>query len=443
MFLHAASLFSLELFFEDLNVFIFLQGNFLYCFSLFIWMISFRGQEYELFFSNNLPPLVALNYADELFFEHFERLCGRRYRILSVIRGGWQEKFGLADDIEQLRVHFAGKRSDASWVTALLREYDEKSAAARDFLDRKPEVSVCSVQELVDWLHAARELFAPLDAMSNMLHLFSSLVGPDFLLVLRAYSDDNDVVNQNFIFFTQPIRESRLAKIIVPSLEDHFKLSAKDVAFSELLRIGAFVKDDVSDLLEQRGVVLNDVFEKIALSLGCSVDDVQYLQLQELEHFLMDATAVAALVRDRRRLTVLCYPEQKLEVFEGKGAEDFLKEGYFRECSVQVASVLRGQTGSLGKVKAPVIVARTSAEAMEKMVDGAILVAPYTAVEYLPVMRRAAAIVTETGGITAHAAIVSRELRIPCVIGVKDATRLLRDGQVVLVNADEGKVVLD
>jgi phosphohistidine swiveling domain-containing protein len=74
--------------------------------------------------------------------------------------------------------------------------------------------------------------------------------------------------------------------------------------------------------------------------------------------------------------------------------------------------------------------------------DGSILVAPMTAPEYLPAMKRACAIVTDEGGITCHAAIVSRELQIPCVIGVKIATRVLQDGDEVEVDAEKGIVRL-
>ena len=69
-------------------------------------MPSFQGQKYQLFFSNKLPPLKALNYADELFFEEFTKLLGARYRILSIIRNGWQRKYGRVEDIERLKQHF-------------------------------------------------------------------------------------------------------------------------------------------------------------------------------------------------------------------------------------------------------------------------------------------------------------------------------------------------
>lgn len=58
----------------------------------------------------------------------------------------------------------------------------------------------------------------------------------------------------------------------------------------------------------------------------------------------------------------------------------------------------------------------------------------------VPAMNRAAAIITNTGGITCHAAIVSREMKKPCIIGTKIATRVLKDGDLVEVDADKGVV---
>ena len=63
-----------------------------------------------------------------------------------------------------------------------------------------------------------------------------------------------------------------------------------------------------------------------------------------------------------------------------------------------------------------------------------------TAPDWVPLMRRAAAIVTDSGGMTCHAAIVSRELGIPAVVGTADATRALHDGELVTVDATRGVV---
>lgn len=71
---------------------------------------------------------------------------------------------------------------------------------------------------------------------------------------------------------------------------------------------------------------------------------------------------------------------------------------------------------------------------------GEILVAPMTSPDWVPTLRRAAAIVTDSGGMTCHAAIVSRELRVPCVVGTRVATRVLRDGEEVTVDGATGQV---
>jgi pyruvate, water dikinase len=76
----------------------------------------------------------------------------------------------------------------------------------------------------------------------------------------------------------------------------------------------------------------------------------------------------------------------------------------------------------------------------DRLADGDVLVAPMTAPDWVPLLRRASALVTDTGGMTCHAAIVSRELGIPCVVGTGDATGKLRDGEVVTVDGSRGQV---
>jgi pyruvate,water dikinase len=76
-----------------------------------------------------------------------------------------------------------------------------------------------------------------------------------------------------------------------------------------------------------------------------------------------------------------------------------------------------------------------------ELTAGDILVTHMTAPDWVPLMRKASAIVTDSGGMTCHAAIVSRELGIPCVVGTGDATQKLRDGEIVTVDATHGVVV--
>lgn len=76
----------------------------------------------------------------------------------------------------------------------------------------------------------------------------------------------------------------------------------------------------------------------------------------------------------------------------------------------------------------------------DKMQAGDILLAPMTSPEYILALRKAIAVVTDTGGMTCHAAIVSRELGIPCIVGTKIATKIFKDGDLVEVDASKGVV---
>jgi len=103
------------------------------------------------------------------------------------------------------------------------------------------------------------------------------------------------------------------------------------------------------------------------------------------------------------------------------------------------ANEIKGQIAYKGKVSGRVKIV-SSVEDLPKVQEGDVLVAAMTMPKYLPAMKRAAALVTDEGGITCHAAIVSRELGKPCVIGTKIATEVLKDGMKVEVDADNGIV---
>jgi len=102
--------------------------------------------------------------------------------------------------------------------------------------------------------------------------------------------------------------------------------------------------------------------------------------------------------------------------------------------------LLRGLATSRGRVAGRVRVLTSPAD-QERLGAGEILVAPMTSPDWLPAMRRAGALVTDDGGMTCHAAIVSRELGLPCVVGTRTATATLVDGQLVTVDGGSGEVL--
>jgi len=101
--------------------------------------------------------------------------------------------------------------------------------------------------------------------------------------------------------------------------------------------------------------------------------------------------------------------------------------------------LLSGAPASPGVAAGPVKIVADPSQ-IDKVLEGDILVAEMTTPDFVPAMKRAAAIVTDRGGRTAHAAIVSRELGIPCVVGAEKATSTLKDGQMITVDGTNGKV---
>ncbi len=106
---------------------------------------------------------------------------------------------------------------------------------------------------------------------------------------------------------------------------------------------------------------------------------------------------------------------------------------------VNLETILHGAAASLGIASGPVKIIHKPSE-IDKVEQGDVLVTEMTNPEYVPAMRRASAIVTDTGGRTSHAAIVSRELGIPCVVGTGTATSALKSGQIITVDGAKGIV---
>ncbi len=105
----------------------------------------------------------------------------------------------------------------------------------------------------------------------------------------------------------------------------------------------------------------------------------------------------------------------------------------------KTSSIITGTPASSGSVKGAVSIVYGKND-FKKFKPGSVLVTQMTRPDFLPIMERAAAIVTDEGGLTCHAAIVSRELGIPCIVGTKIATRAFKDGDQVEVDADRGIV---
>lgn len=174
----------------------------------------------------------------------------------------------------------------------------------------------------------------------------------------------------------------------------------------------------------------------VAKSIGIDPKLVLWANVYELPRLLSEPGLLVELQK-RDQYGSLSYTDNGKLVFETgeqvRGIYDQFEAGLQK-------SEIRGNVANPGKAIgiAKIIL---NQDDFSKMGKDDILVAAMTRPEYLPILKLAAAIITDEGGITCHAAIVARELGIPCVIGTQVATKMLKDGDKVEVNANHGTVI--
>jgi len=182
---------------------------------------------------------------------------------------------------------------------------------------------------------------------------------------------------------------------------------------------------------------MEPILEEIGKRLGLTLMQTRFLAVDEIKAALLEGKVDKAEIDERIKFSVWYYEQGVLVVYTGDKAKEIAEKA--KQVKVMDVSELKGQAGCIGHAKGVVKIIIRPAD-MAKMNQGDILVSIATDPDVVPAMKKAAAIVTEQGGVTSHAAIVSRELRIPCVIGTKIATRVLKDGDIVEVDANKGIV---
>lgn len=181
------------------------------------------------------------------------------------------------------------------------------------------------------------------------------------------------------------------------------------------------------------------ILKEIAGRFKLDIQDLRYISPMEFEKL---PSLAKELHRRRVEGSVYIYfpPGDELLVFSGSRANKYFSQ-LERQNKAISSKEIKGVCASPGEVIGIVKVCRGESE-IGKMKEGDILVACMTQPEFLPAMKKAKAIITDEGGLTCHAAIIARELGIPCVIGTKIATQVLKDGDEVEVDANHGVVTI-
>jgi len=179
------------------------------------------------------------------------------------------------------------------------------------------------------------------------------------------------------------------------------------------------------------------LLDEVARRSGYEIEDLLNAWYQEVIDVL-DGKDLKAVLKERHDGFGIEFDEKGIRELSARKVKEYWKLYQYGEIDGDVNEV-KGVVASRGKAKGKVRILLNPFN-VESFKNGEILVAPMTSPEYIFAMRKAAAIITDRGGLTSHAAIVSRELGIPCILNTKVATKVFKDGDMVEVDADRGIV---
>ncbi|MDP2944679.1 MAG: PEP-utilizing enzyme [bacterium] len=233
--------------------------------------------------------------------------------------------------------------------------------------------------------------------------------------------------------------EGRELKIKQKKILKELKLNPYETQVVELTRTAVFIKPYRRELQSHSYYYLEFLLTEIARRLNLSLRQARMMLPQEIAAALLRGKIDTEIINRRMNLVIYVGRGNKTFCLAGLDAKEFLKKNIVKEHKIKLPKNLQGTTAFSGRATGIVRLVNMPEE-MSKMADGDILVAATTSPNLMPAIRKAAALVTDEGGLTCHAAIVSRELRIPCVVGTKFATKVLRDGDLVEVDAAKGTV---
>lgn len=226
----------------------------------------------------------------------------------------------------------------------------------------------------------------------------------------------------------------------------------------KLLRNDRFIADTTESMREMGLLRINlriawtkgayytrSLFRQIGKRLNVSQLDVKFLLPEEVAVCLKgNKKNFIPIIKERKVQYIAWLFDGSVQLFVNKDVSRIIQEEGLNETVIDNIMLLKGTPVSPGRVRGRVKIiyshSKSQKEEIMKMKRGDILVSGSTKPQLIEACHKASAIVTDEGGILSHAAIISRELKIPCVVGTKVATKVFKDGDMVEVDAYKGVV---
>lgn len=286
------------------------------------------------------------------------------------------------------------------------------------------------------FIHYRQDLLKHIDTFKEFYNkkihrkekLSKDLVQTFFELTIKLCKD---YTRMNFEFTDKAYMRRKSNLIIEKNLSEMSKLKDKVRSFMNTV------------LFESDGYT-NEVFAILGKQFVLDPTFIHNLTQQEIIDLFSKKTLHTASLPERQQAFVINFDRSQFR--QGKDALEIIEA--FRKTTGN-KKIVSGNSASLGKATGKVKVINVDYTDLnllnveiDKMNKGDILIAETTAPELIIACRKAAAIVTDVGGLLSHAAIVSREFGIPCIVGTEHATKVFKDGDLVEVDASSGVVKL-
>jgi phosphohistidine swiveling domain-containing protein len=248
--------------------------------------------------------------------------------------------------------------------------------------------------------------------------------------------------NKHFSYLEVKIKQEYQSRQLIKKNRDkilrQYKFSRNVRAVADFISACTYYKDVLRFFHNKFHFELKPIFAEVGNRLSIPYRNVLALSPDEIIQGLQGKKFPSEEERTNRKTAfVFLVRNSHVNIFTGTKALPYLDE---LKASETQNTELKGTVANKGHVTGKVVVVKSLAEARQKKVKGCIFITTMTTPDLMPFLRHVKAIVTDEGGITSHAAIVSREMGIPCVIGTKVATRVLNDGDLVEVDANKGMV---
>jgi pyruvate,water dikinase len=215
--------------------------------------------------------------------------------------------------------------------------------------------------------------------------------------------------------------------------------SSEGKALAEFFQKSVYYRTARLEWMNKACFIARPLLEECAKRLDIAFDDLIYLLPTELISSVENGKILneqEALVRERQNGYAFISDNNQEYVLVVGHDLALLKSKFSKEHEAS-AETIRGITAFKGIARGKVVIVKDRSE-LHMVEQGDILVTRLTTPDFVIAMKKAAAIVTDLGGITSHAAVTSRELKIPCVVGTKNSTKILKRGDMVEVDADQG-----